>query len=128
MELADFGEVTAPVLHAHLQSKQGREAFRRLRDAGVDLRSPLYSAQRRSSQSASPFAGKTVVLTGTLERFTRPELAERLEALGAKVSGSVSKNTDIVIAGAEAGSKLEKAKELGIEIWDENRLQKALGA
>ena len=71
--------------------------------------------------------GKTVVITGTLEGWTRPALAERLESLGAKVSGSVSRKTDIVIAGAEAGSKLDKARELGVAVWDESQLKAALG-
>lgn len=124
MELPDFGEVTAPVLHDYLHSRQGRDAFARLRKAGVDLSSPLY--RKREAASGSPFAGKTIVLTGTLEHFTRPELTERLEALGAKVSGSVSKKTDLVIAGESAGSKLDKARELGIEVWDEARLVKTL--
>jgi DNA ligase (NAD+) len=128
MELPDFGEVTAPVLHEYLQSKQGREAFHRLEKAGVDLRSPLYSAKPQATSGGSPFTGKTVVLTGTLEHFERRELTEKLEALGAKVSGSVSKNTDFVIAGEAAGSKLDKARELKIDVWDEARLIKALGA
>ncbi|HRP62062.1 MAG TPA: NAD-dependent DNA ligase LigA [Phycisphaerales bacterium] len=125
IELPDFGEVTAPTLHAFLHSKSGKATFDRLRKAGVDLSSPLYQA--KPSQSASPFAGKTIVLTGTLESFTRPELTGKLEALGAKISGSVSKKTDIVIAGESAGSKLAKAQELGIEVWDERRLVRELG-
>ena len=70
----------------------------------------------------SAFAGKTVVITGTLEGFGRKELAERLESLGATVTGSVSKKTDLLVAGEKAGSKLKKAEELGIETWDETRL------
>ena len=69
-----------------------------------------------------PFAGKTVVLTGTLENFERTELSEKLERLGAKVTGSVSKKTDLVIVGKETGSKLDKARELGVEVWDEGKL------
>lgn len=125
MELPDFGEVTAPTLHAYLHSKQGRDTFVRLKKVGVDLKSSLYSARKKAIDS--PFAGKTVVLTGTFEHFKRNELTEKLESLGAKVGGSVSKSTDLVIAGEEAGSKLDKAKELGVEIWDEKRLLKALG-
>ena len=68
----------------------------------------------------------TIVLTGTLESYAREELKDRLEALGAKVTGSVSKKTDLVIVGASPGSKLEKARDLGIEIWDEQRLTAAL--
>lgn len=125
MELPDFGEVTAPTLHAHLHSKQGRDTFARLHKAGVDLSSPLFQVKSKATR-ASPFAGKTIVLTGTLERFERRELTEKLEGLGAKVSGSVSKNTNLVIAGESAGSKLDKAREFGIEIWNEARLLKAL--
>jgi DNA ligase (NAD+) len=70
----------------------------------------------------------TVVLTGTLEAMARDEARARLEALGARVSGSVSKKTGFVVAGAEAGSKLAKAAELGIEVWDEARLLAFLDA
>lgn len=127
IELPDFGEVTAPALHAYLHSTQGREAFHRLAEAGVDLSSARSRSRSQAAESAvSPFAGKTVVLTGTLENFKREELAETLEALGAKVSGSVSSKTNLVIAGLHAGSKLDRAHELGIEVWDEQRLLKAL--
>gem|GEM_PF-2245113 len=67
----------------------------------------------------SYFYGKTIVLTGTLTRYSRDEMTDILEGIGAKVSGSVSKNTDILIAGASAGSKLDKAEKLGVEIMDE---------
>jgi DNA ligase (NAD+) len=73
--------------------------------------------------AVGPLDGKTVVLTGTLSSMTRDEAKSRLEALGAKVAGSVSKKTDVVVAGEAAGSKLAKANELGIEVWDEDRLQ-----
>ena len=76
----------------------------------------------------SPFAGKTIVITGTFEAFGRKELAERLEGLGATVTGSVSKKTDLVVAGEKAGSKLKKAADLGIETWDEARLLSGLPA
>jgi DNA ligase (NAD+) len=76
----------------------------------------------------SPFAGKTVVLTGELEQMDRRAATERLEALGAKVSSSVSKKTDLVVAGPGAGSKLAKAKELGIEVWDEAQFMRTLAS
>ena len=75
-----------------------------------------------AEESDSFFAGKTVVLTGKLEILNRNDAKEKLEALGAKVAGSVSKKTHLVIAGADAGSKLTKAQELGVEIWDEEKL------
>jgi DNA ligase (NAD+) len=73
-----------------------------------------------------PLAGQTWVLTGTLETMTREDAKERLEALGAKVAGSVSKKTTKVVAGPGAGSKLDKAKELGIDVWDEAEFQRFL--
>lgn len=74
----------------------------------------------------APFADKVIVLTGTLHEMKRNDAAERLQSLGAKVSGSISKNTDILVAGEKAGSKLDKATQLGIEIWDEERLLREL--
>jgi DNA ligase (NAD+) len=124
LALPDFGEVTAEILHAYLHSKQGRDTFRRLEKVGVSLASDLYQA--RSAATDSPFAGKTIVLTGTLENFQREDLTERLESMGAKVSGSVSKKTDLVIAGEKAGSKLDKARQFGVEVWDEKKLIESL--
>jgi DNA ligase (NAD+) len=74
-----------------------------------------------------PLSGKTFVLTGTLTSLSRDEAKLRLEALGAKVAGSVSKKTNYVVAGAEAGSKLDKARELNVVIWDEIQLIELLG-
>ncbi len=99
-----------------------------LRKLGVSLASADYRKPGISPAAASgPFAGKTIVLTGTLENYERTQLSEILEGLGAKVSGSVSSKTNLVIAGDSAGSKLDKARELGITVWDEAQLQKALG-
>jgi len=75
---------------------------------------------RRAPPPASPFAGKTVVFTGTLERRTREEAEALVRELGGKTSGSVSRKTSLVVAGPRAGSKLEKAKELGVETTDED--------
>ncbi|MBN8799774.1 MAG: NAD-dependent DNA ligase LigA [Stenotrophomonas nitritireducens] len=82
----------------------------------------LELAPEASAQPAGPLDGQTVVLTGTLSLLTRDAAKARLEALGAKVAGSVSKKTAFVVAGSEAGSKLDKANELGVEVWDEPRL------
>jgi len=77
--------------------------------------------------TTSPLAGKTVVFTGTLTHMTRAEAKARAEALGAKVAGSVSRATDLVVAGAEAGSKLDRARELGVEVIDEARWLELVG-
>lgn len=116
-----LGEDTAPAVHAYLHSPAASKTFAALRSLGVDLTSKNYTPTA-AAVTSGPFAGKTIVITGTLEKFGRDELTEKLEALGAKVSGSVSKKTSFVIAGAEAGSKLDKARELGVEVWDEEKL------
>lgn len=121
-----LGEDTAPVVHEYLHSKVARQTFRDLASLGVDL-SSADSVEVGAVIEDSVFTGKTVVLTGTLEHYQREDLKEILERQGAKVSGSVSKNTDLVIAGEKAGSKLTKARDLGIEVWDERRLLKELG-
>lgn len=121
-----LGRDTAPAVHAYLHSKQARATFEALAAVGVDLTSHEYKTAGAGDAAGSPFAGKTVVLTGALESFTRQELTDALEALGAKVSGSVSKKTDLVIAGDSAGSKLDKARELGVAVWDEATLLKNL--
>ena len=72
--------------------------------------------------ATGPLDGTTVVLTGSLSSMTREQAGEKLEALGAKISGSVSKKTGFVVAGEAAGSKLEKARTLGVDVWDEARL------
>jgi DNA ligase (NAD+) len=122
-----LGADTAPAVHAYLHSAAAKRTFEELRGLGVDLRSHEY-VQPGAVASAGPFAGKTVVLTGTLERYERLELTAILERLGAKVSGSVSSRTSLVIAGSDAGSKRAKAEELGIEIWDEAQLVQALAS
>ncbi len=123
-----LGKDTAPAVHAYLHSPQARKMFQDLRKLGLNVESADYRKPGSSPTTASgPFAGKTVVLTGTLENYERTQLAEILEGLGAKVSGSVSSKTNLVIAGEAAGSKLDKARELGITVWNEAQLQKALG-
>ncbi|MCE9620227.1 MAG: NAD-dependent DNA ligase LigA [Planctomycetes bacterium] len=123
--LEDFGEITAASLESDLRRKDVRKMLKDLESVGVDLKSPLHGAKSVAGGD-SPFAGKTIVLTGTLENFERSELTEQLESLGAKVTGSVSKKTDFVIAGSDAGSKLEKARTLGVPVWDEKQLVSAL--
>jgi DNA ligase (NAD+) len=89
----------------------------------LNFKSELYKPRA----AAGPWAGKTFVLTGTLPNLKREEAAAKIEAAGGKVSGSVSKKTDFVVAGEEAGSKLDKANALGIKVIDETELLKMLG-
>jgi DNA ligase (NAD+) len=121
-----LGKDTAPIVHAYLHSAVARRTFEQLGRAGVDLSSKDFAPPNARPAASGPFAGKTVVLTGTLESFDRTTLTETLEKLGAKVSGSVSAKTHLVIAGPGAGSKLDKANELGVEVWDEARLVQEL--
>ena len=127
--LDDIGEITAAALARDFSDPAMRETFRRLAECGVDMKSKEYhvvSAGSAVADDSDPFRGKTIVLTGTLASFDRRALTELLEQRGAKISGSVSAKTHILIAGAEAGSKLSRAQELGVEVWDEARLRAAL--
>ena len=108
----DIGEVTARSILDWFASPQSRHLLSRLREAGVNME----AAEQGSDQR---FAGLTFVLTGTLEHFTRDEAAGRIEALGGKAAGSVSKKTSYVVAGEAAGSKLRKAQELGVPVLSE---------
>mgnify|MGYP001793078815 CR=1 FL=1 len=122
-----LGALTAPIFHEYLHSEAAQDTFERLRNAGVDLTSPDYvDPKDRPAEGDSAFAGRKFVMTGSLEHFERGDLKDVLESLGAKVSGSVSKNTDVVVAGEKAGSKLAQAESLGVEIWDEARLLEEL--
>jgi len=123
--LDDFGEITAKSVAAWLGSSEARHVLADLAKAGVDLTS---REPKPVEAGANAFAGRTFVVTGTLEKFGRSEITEVLERAGAKVAGSVSKKTSAVVAGADAGSKLAKATELGVEVWDEARLLKELAA
>jgi len=112
-EVEDVGPVVAQQIISFLAETHNREVIRGLMDHGIH-----WPRTEPKGQEATPFSGKRIVLTGTLAGITRTEAKERLEALGAKVSSSVSKNTDLVIAGENAGSKLDKAEALGIPIED----------
>jgi DNA ligase (NAD+) len=122
-----LGKDTAPIVHAYLHSPAAQRTFSELRAAGVLLDSLDY---REPSAEAvqTPFSGKTVVITGTLEKFEREALKTVLERLGAKVSGSVSAKTDLLVVGANAGSKLAKAQELGVRVMEEPELIRELAA
>lgn len=111
-QVRDVGAVTAESIVSWFRSPQSRHLIQRLREAGVNFNCGIEITDRR-------FEGKTFVLTGALTRFTREEATERIELLGGKASGSVSKKTSYVVAGENAGSKLRKANELGIPVLTE---------
>ena len=104
-------------------SDSGRKILRRIKQIGIKPKSEMISTK---DAAKLPLAGKTFVLTGTLPSMTREEASARIESLGGHVSGSVSKKTTYVLAGEEAGSKLDKAKQLGIVILDEAKFRKML--
>ena len=108
----DVGEITAGSILEWMASPQSKHLIARLREAGVNMTAAQQGEDRR-------FAGMTFVLTGKLERFTRDEAAEMIETRGGKAAGSVSKKTTYVVAGEDAGSKLRKAKELGVPVLSE---------
>lgn len=116
--IESLGSVIAQSLQTYFATEGSEILLRELKESGVNLD---YKGQTVAANSA--LSGLTVVLTGKLERLNRSEAKNKLESLGAKVTGSVSKKTDLVVAGADAGSKLQKAQELGIEIRDEAWLE-----
>jgi DNA ligase (NAD+) len=122
-EIEDVGEVIARSIVQWHGDARNRKLIERLRKAELNFKSSLYNP----SAALGPLAGKTFVLTGTLPTLKREEAAAKIEALGGKVSGSVSKKTDYVVAGEEAGSKLDKAQKLGVKIIDEAELLKICG-
>jgi DNA ligase (NAD+) len=117
VEVADVGPIVAQSLLTFLQQSHNREVIEQLRACGLTW--PAGEPASAATASDRPLLGKTFVLTGTLPTLSRDDAKARLEALGAKVAGSVSKKTDYVIAGAEAGSKLDKAQALGVAVLDE---------
>ncbi|WP_193017499.1 NAD-dependent DNA ligase LigA [Proteus sp. FME41] len=120
----DVGDIVAKHVVNFFQEEHNKTVIDQLiNDAGITWQAPVVITHKAGD---NPFAGKTVVLTGSLSQLTRDEAKDRLVALGAKVSGSVSKKTDMVIAGEAAGSKLVKANELGIAVIDEDEMIRLL--
>jgi DNA ligase (NAD+) len=117
LAVADVGPIVAHHIHTFFRQSHNIEVIDKLQQAGVEW--PDIEVAEPGEQ---PLAGQTFVLTGTLSQMNRDEAKEKLMALGAKVSGSVSKKTSVVVAGEAAGSKLSKAEELGVTVWDEARL------
>lgn len=125
ININEIGEKMADSIVTYFSKSEVAELIDELTSYGVNM---VYKGPKivNVEEIDSIFAGKTIVLTGKLEQLSRNDAKKELEALGAKVTGSVSKNTDIVIAGEDAGSKLDKALELGIEVWDEARMLEEL--
>jgi DNA ligase (NAD+) len=117
----DVGPIVAQSIHTFFAQEHNREVVEQLRACGV-----TWQEGEPSAQAAAPLSGKTFVLTGTFPTLSREEAKELLEKAGAKVAGSVSKKTSYVVAGAEAGSKLDKAQDLGIPVLDEAALLEML--
>jgi DNA ligase (NAD+) len=115
----DIGDVTARFIIEWFKSEQSKHLLGLLRNAGVNTLSKAETLDQR-------FAGKTFVLTGALERYTRDEASELIEKFGGKTSSSVSKKTDYVLAGENAGSKLTKAQELCVKIITENEFEEMI--
>jgi DNA ligase (NAD+) len=118
------GPVVAKSVLDFFAAENGRKILKRMKELGIHPASEKISAKK---SAGLPFAGKMFVLTGTLPGMTREEASAKIESLGGKVSGSVSGNTDFVLAGEEAGSKLEKAQKLGVKIIDEKEFLEMCG-
>jgi DNA ligase (NAD+) len=118
----EVGPVLAASVRAWLDEGANRTLLDRLAKAGVRTQ----ATRRALPQGPQPFTGQTFVITGTLEAMSRDEAQRQIERLGGKVSGSVSKKTSYVVVGSDAGSKLEKARALGVETLDEAAFLKAI--
>ena len=125
LEIDGLGDIIAYSVKTYFEQPSVQELIQELQDRGVNM-SYLGKTKADSEASGHILSGKTVVLTGTLEQLTRQDAKEKLESLGAKVTGSVSKKTDVVIAGHSAGSKLDKANALRIEVWSEQQFLDSL--
>jgi DNA ligase (NAD+) len=121
--VTEVGPVATESVLTFFASETGKQILQRMKQIGIRPKSEKKSRQKLA---ALPFSGKTFVLTGALPSMTREEASAKIEELGGHVSSSVSKKTDYVLAGESAGSKLEKAKELGVKIIDEASLRKMI--
>jgi len=119
--VAEIGPVIAQSIFDYFHSDVGRQIAAELRELGLNLGSPV------ARKPAGPLAGKTIVVTGTLQKFSRDEIKEFIHSHGGKPAGSVSKQTDFVVAGEKAGSKLDKAKDLGVRVLTEDEFLTLIG-
>ena len=120
MKVNDVGTVVAGNVFRFFREPHNQEVIQDLIQKGIHWQDIVSITEKE--QSDLPLANKVVVLTGTLTQLTRQEAKEALQALGAKVTSSVSKKTDLLVAGESAGSKLTKAQELNIDVWSEQQL------
>jgi DNA ligase (NAD+) len=116
----EVGPRIAESIQEFFAEPRNRDLVKRLREAGL-----TFTGKKRDR--GTKLAGKTFVLTGTLTKYTRDEAKKMIEDAGGRVSGSVSKKTDYVVAGSDAGSKLDKAKELGVTVIEEKEMEKLVG-
>ncbi|MED5414550.1 MAG: NAD-dependent DNA ligase LigA [Candidatus Latescibacterota bacterium] len=126
-EMDEIGPTIAASVHEFLHDENAATVIEKLRAVRVQLENASEGEAGLNPTEEGPLSGKTVVLTGTLQTMSRDRARGLLERMGAKIAGSVSSKTDLVVAGEKAGSKLKKAKALEIEIWSEERLQQSLG-
>src|SRR5699024_3306821 len=121
----EIGEIMADAVVQFFTQDKVTELIEKLNDLGINMN---YQSRIQTdiNEDANAFQEKTFVLTGKLENFTRKEAKELIESYGGKVTGSVSNNTDVVIAGEATGSKYEQATKLGISIWDEAQFESML--
>jgi DNA ligase (NAD+) len=123
-EVEEIGPVIAKSIFTYFHADAGRRIVAELRECGLNFGEPV---KRREASTDGPIAGKTIVVTGTLAHFSREAIKEFIHAHGGKAAGSVSKKTDFVVAGEEAGSKLDKARELGVKVLSEAEFLKLVG-
>jgi DNA ligase (NAD+) len=120
----EIGETIAQSVYDFLHSDQRRKEVEELRAVGVNMNS---LSQPQSQTGPKPLAGKTLVVTGTLTRYSRDEIESLIQQSGGRAASSVSKKTDYVVAGDKAGSKLEKARQLGVPVLDEAEFERLVG-
>jgi len=123
----EIGEAIATSVHAFLNSATGQRLLDDFTAVGVVLQEPHADQPEPAAESQGPLHGKTVVVTGTLVRYRRDEIKELIERLGGRATDSVSKKTDFVVAGENAGSKLAKATTLGIRVLSEDEFAELIG-
>jgi len=123
-DIDEIGPVIAESIRRFFDSDAGRGAVRRLKDVGVKMTAEMTAAP---AGGAGPLEGKTVVVTGTLDHFSRKEAEDAIRAAGGRAAAGVSKNTDFVVVGASPGSKADKARALGVEIIDEAEFRRRIG-